>query len=51
MTVPGPAATTPGGNVPVNLSFSGLAPSTWYLGQVVCNDGSSDIGTTIVDVK
>jgi hypothetical protein len=28
MTVPGPAATTTGGNVPVNLSFSGLAPST-----------------------
>ena len=51
MTVPGPAATTTGGNVPVNLSFSGLAPSTWYLGQVVYNDGSSDLGTTIVNVK
>ena len=51
MTVPRPAATTTGGNVPVNLSFSGLAPSTWYLGQVVYNDGSSDIGTTIVNVK
>ena len=34
MTVPGPAATTTGGSVPVNLSFTGLTPSTWYLGQV-----------------
>jgi subtilisin family serine protease len=51
MTVPAPATATVGGTIPVNLSFSGLAGGTWYLGQVVYNDGSSDIGTTIVNVK
>jgi hypothetical protein len=35
--------------MPVNLSFSGLASGAWYLGQVVYNDGMSDIGTTIVN--
>jgi subtilisin family serine protease len=51
MTVPAPAAATIGGTVPVNLSFTGRAAGTWYLGQVVYNDGSTDIGTTIVNVK
>jgi hypothetical protein len=51
MTVPGPVGVTTGGTVPVNLSFTGLAAGTWYLGQVVYNDGTSDIGTTIVNVK
>jgi subtilisin family serine protease len=51
MTVPGPATATIGGTVPVDLSFSGLVSGTWYLGQTVYNDGSSDIGTTIVNVK
>ena len=51
MTVPGPAAATIGGTVPVNLSFTGLVAGTWYLGQVVYNDGSTDLGTTIVNVK
>jgi hypothetical protein len=37
--------------MPVNLSFSGLASGTWYLGQVVYNDGTSDISTTVVNVK
>jgi len=35
----------------VNLSFTGLTSGTWYLGQTVYNDGTSDIGTTIVNVK
>jgi subtilisin family serine protease len=51
MTVPGPAPATIGGTVPVDLSFTGLVSGTWYLGQTVYNDGSSDIGTTIVNVK
>jgi hypothetical protein len=51
MTVLGPATTTIGGDVPVNLSFTGLIDRTWYLGQTVYNDGTSDIGTTIVNVK
>ena len=51
MTVPGPVGTTTGGIVPVNLTFTGLVGGTWYLGQTVYNDGTSDIGTTIVNVK
>src|SRR5262245_9846297 len=51
MNVPGPVGTTTGGTLPVNLSFTGLASGTWYLGQTVYNDGTSDIGTTIVNVK
>jgi subtilisin family serine protease len=51
MTVPGPVATTTGGTVPVNLSFTGLANGTWYLGQTIYNDGTNDIGSTIVNVK
>jgi hypothetical protein len=51
MTVPGPATATVGGTVPVDLSFTGLVGGTWYLGQTVYNDGTSDIGTTIVNVK
>ena len=29
----------------MNLSFTGLVNGTWYLGQTVYNDGTSDIGT------
>jgi len=51
MTVPGPVGTSTGGTVPVDLTFTGLVGGTWYLGQTVYNDGTSDIGTTIVNVK
>jgi hypothetical protein len=51
MTVPGPTPATIGGTVPVNLTFTGLVGGTWYLGQTVYNDGTSDIGATIVNVK
>ena len=34
--------------MPVDLSFSGLASGTWYLGQVVYNDGTPDISTTLL---
>src|SRR5262249_7051644 len=51
MTVPGPVATTTGGTVLVNLSFLGLTNGTWYLGQTIYNDGTNDIGSTIVNVK
>jgi hypothetical protein len=51
MTVPGPVATTTGGTVPVSLSFTGLTAGTWYLGQTIYNDGTNDIGSTIVNVK
>jgi hypothetical protein len=51
MNVPGPVGTTIGGTVPVNLSFNSLVNGTWYLGQTIYNDGTSDIGTTIVNVK
>ena len=51
MIVPGPVATTTGGTVPVNLSFTGLTNGTWYLGQTIYNDGTNDIGSTIVNVK
>jgi hypothetical protein len=51
MNVPAPATAAIGASVPVDLTFSGLAGGTWYLGQVVYNDGSSDIGRTIVNVK
>ncbi len=51
MTVPASAPATIGGTIPVNLTFTGLAASTWYLGQVVYNDGTADVGTTIVNVR
>lgn len=51
MNVPAPAAATIGGTIPVNLTFTGLAANTWYLGQVVYNDGSSNVGSTIVNVR
>jgi subtilisin family serine protease len=51
MTVPAPVGTTTGGTVPVNLSFTGLVNGTWYLGQTIYNDGTNDIGSTIVNVK
>jgi subtilisin family serine protease len=51
MHVPAPATATIGGSVGVSLSFTGLAAGTWYLGQVIYNDGSSDLGSTIVNVK
>jgi subtilisin family serine protease len=51
MNVPTPAAATIGGTVPVNLTFTGLAAGTWYLGQVVYNDGSANVGSTIVNVR
>ena len=51
MTVPAPVATTTGGTVPVSLSFTGLTAGTWYLGQTIYNDGTNDIGSTIVNVK
>jgi subtilisin family serine protease len=51
MNVPGPVSTTIGGTVPVNLSFTGLTAGTWYLGQTIYNDGTNDIGSTIVNVK
>jgi hypothetical protein len=34
----------------VNLTFSGLTPGTWCLGQVVYGD-PSEVGSTIVGVK
>src|SRR5215471_3849109 len=51
MTVPGPVAASTGATVPVNLTFTGLVGGTWYLGQTVYNDGTNDIGATIVNVK
>jgi subtilisin family serine protease len=52
MNVPAPAAATIGGSVPVNLTFgAGVTAGTWWLGQVIYNDGSSNIGSTIVNVK
>jgi subtilisin family serine protease len=51
MTVPAPVGTTTGGTVPVSLSFTGLTAGTWYLGQTIYNDGTNDIGSTIVNVK
>ena len=37
--------------MPVNLTFSGLAAGTWYLGQVRYLDGATTVGSTIVNVK
>ena len=51
MTVPGPVGTSTGGTVPVDLTFTGLVGGTWYLGQTIYNDGTNDIGSTIVNVK
>jgi subtilisin family serine protease len=51
MTVPGPATATVAGTVPVDLSFTGLDPTMWYLGQVVYLNTGSVIGTTIVTVR
>jgi len=51
MTVPGPATATIAGTVAVDLSFSGLDPAAWYLGQVVYLNGGTPIGTTIVNVR
>jgi hypothetical protein len=50
MTVPASTAVTTGATVPVNLSFTGLASGTWYLGQVVYGNPGT-IGSTIVNVK
>jgi hypothetical protein len=51
MSVPGSTAVGIGSIVPVNLAFSGLAASSWYLGRVVYNDGTSNIGATFVNVN
>jgi hypothetical protein len=51
VTLPGPETATIGGTVPVDLSFTGLVAATWYLGQVVYDDGTTELGTTIVNVK
>jgi hypothetical protein len=51
MNVPGPVATTIGGTVPVDLTFTGLAAGTWYLGQVRYLDGATAVGTTVVNVR
>ena len=51
MNVPGPVPTTIGGTVPVNLTFTGLAAGTWYLGQVRYLDGATTVGSTIVNVR
>ena len=50
MTVPASAAATVGGSVAVNLTFTGLAGGTWYLGQVVYGNRGT-IGSTIVNVR
>ncbi len=51
VTLPAQASTTVGGAVNVDLAFAGLDAGTWYLGQVVYNDGTADIGSTIVSVR
>jgi uncharacterized protein YfaP (DUF2135 family) len=51
INLPAPATATVGGVVPVNLTFTGLAADTWYLGQVVYNDGTNNIGSTIIGVR
>jgi len=50
MSVPGSTAVTIGASVPVSLTFTGLAASTWYLGQVVYGNPGT-IGSTIVNVR
>ena len=50
MTVSAPASAVTGATGAINLTFSGLAPATKYLGSVAYNDGVNPIGTTIVRV-
>jgi hypothetical protein len=51
VVLPASAATSVGGTVDVDLTFSGLTAGAWYLGQIFYSDGSSDIGSTILSVK
>ncbi len=50
VTVVAPAAATVGATANVDLSFSGLAAGTKYLGAVDYNDGTAIVGSTIVRV-
>ncbi len=51
MSLPAPAPVTVAGPLDVSLGFTGLDASTWYLGQVIYNNASGDIGSTIVSVQ
>ena len=50
ITLPAPVAVTNGGTVTVNLTFSGLAADTWYLGQVHYLTPAA-AGSTIINVR
>ena len=50
INLPASAAATVGGSISVDLTFSGLAADTWYLGQVVYGNPGT-IGSTIVNVR
>ena len=50
MTVTAPAAATIGGTGAINLSFSGLAAGTKYLGSVVYGGAAGMPNPTIVRV-
>ncbi len=51
VVLPATATATVGGTVDVGLTFTGLTPGAWYLGQIVYSDGTNDIGSTIISVK
>jgi hypothetical protein len=50
MTASGPAAATTGGTGTINLTFSGLAPATKYLGSVAYSGIAGLPNPTIVRV-
>ena len=50
MTVTAPAAAATGANGPINLTFSGLAPGTKYLGSVAYGGSAGLPNPTIVSV-
>jgi subtilisin family serine protease len=50
MTVTGPPAATNGGTHTVSLSWSGLTPSTKYLGSIAYQEGATTHASTIVRI-
>jgi subtilisin family serine protease len=51
IVLPAPMAVTTGGSVTINLSFSGLDDTKWYLGRVLYMNGATTVGSTIVNVR
>jgi hypothetical protein len=50
INLPSPMPATVATTIDIPLTYAGLDPATWYLGQVLYTDGSDTIGSTIINV-